>query len=65
MAIHNTINNYLDAVEKRFGTEARKNTKLKHRGGSKFLLKQAEAKHSQVVDMGNLTLMARQLQANA
>jgi len=65
MAIHNTINHYLDAVEKRFGAEARKNTTLTHRGGSKFLLKRADANHPQVVDMGSLRLMARQLQATA
>jgi len=36
MAIQQTIKNYLDAVEKKFGIEARKNTELQHRGGSTF-----------------------------
>jgi len=65
MAIRKTIKNYLDAVEKKFGTEARKNTKLQHRGGSTFILKRADAKHPQVIDLGNLSQMARQMQTSA
>jgi len=55
---------YLDAVEKRFGTETRNNTQLTHRGGTKFVLKRHDAKHPQLVDMGNLALMARHLQTS-
>ncbi len=65
MAIQKTIKNYLDAVEKKFGIDARKNTELKHRGGSTFMLKQADAKYPQVIDMGNLSQMTRQIQASA
>ncbi len=65
MAIQKTIKNYLDAVEKKFGAEARKNTKLQHRGGSTFMLKRADANHPQLVDLGNLSYMARQMQASA
>ncbi|MDQ6996725.1 MAG: hypothetical protein Q9M82_04595 [Mariprofundus sp.] len=65
MAIQKTINNYLEAVEKKFGIEARKNTKLQHRGGSTFMLKRADANHPQVIDMGSLSQMTRQMQACA
>jgi hypothetical protein len=65
MAIQQTIKNYLDAVEKKFGIEARKNTQLQHRGGSTFMLKRADANHPQVIDMGSLSHMARQMQATA
>jgi len=65
MAIQNTIKNYLDAVEKKFGIEARKNTELQHRGGSTFMLKRADANHAQVIDLGSLSQMARQMQASA
>jgi len=65
MAIQNTINNYLDAVEKKFGIEARRKTDLQHRGGSTFMLKRADATHAQTIDMGNLSQMAKQLQASA
>jgi len=65
MAIRKTIKNYLDAVEKKFGTEARKNTKLQHRGGSTFILKRADATHPQVIDLGSLSQMARQMRASA
>ena len=65
MAIQQTIKNYLDAVEKKFGIEARKNTELQHRGGSTFMLKQADAKHPQVINLGSLAQMARQMQAYA
>ncbi len=65
MAIQNTIKNYLDAVEKKFGVEARKNTELKHRGGATFMLKRADAKHPQVTDLGSLAQMARHMQAHA
>ncbi len=64
MAIQQTIKSYLDAVEKKFGMEARKNTELKHRGGSTFMLKRADANHPQVIDMGSLTQMARQMQTS-
>lgn len=65
MAIHEAIDTYLNAVEKKFGTDARRKTEVAHRGGNTFVLKRAGAKHSQVVDLGNLTLMAKHLQSNA
>ncbi len=65
MAIQKTIKNYLNAVEKKFGIHARKNTDLKHRGGSTFVLKQADANHAQVIDLGRLSQMTKQMQASA
>ena len=65
MAIHKAIDTYLDAVEKKFGTDVRRKTEVAHRGGNTFVLKRAEARHGQVVDLGNLTLMTKHLQANA
>ncbi|MDX8405996.1 MAG: hypothetical protein R8K50_07585 [Mariprofundus sp.] len=65
MTIQKTINNYLDAVEKKFGADARKKTVVKHRGGNTFALKRANALHAQSVDLGNLSLMTRQLQTNS
>ncbi|TLS68291.1 hypothetical protein FE236_04990 [Mariprofundus erugo] len=65
MAIHQTISNYLDAVEKSAGIEARSATELEYRGGRSFFLKRSDDRHGQIVDMGNLTLMTRQLQAAA
>jgi len=64
MAIQKTINNYLKAVEKKFGIDARKNTELEYRGGSTFMLKRADAQHPQVIDMGSLSQMARQMRAS-
>jgi hypothetical protein len=65
MAIQQTINNYLSAVEKKFGPEARQQTRLQHRGGTTFVLKPAHAKHARVVDLGRLSQMARHLHASA
>jgi len=65
MAIQKTIKNYLDAVETKFGIDARKNTDLQYRGGSTFMLKRADANHAQVIDLGNLSQMAKQMQASA
>jgi len=65
MAIQQTINHYLDAVEQRFGAAARKQTKLEHRGGRTFLLKRADAKRPQLVDLGNLSRMTAQLRTAA
>jgi len=61
MHIKSTIRNYLDAIEKKFGSHARVNTVLEHRGGVNFILKHAESKHGQVVDMANLKLMTKHL----
>lgn len=65
MAIYQTMKNYLDAVEKVAGVEARSAIALEYRGGRSFFLKRSEDRHGQLVDMGNLTLMTRQLQTAA
>jgi len=62
MEIKKAMNNYLEAIEKKLGADARKNTRLEHRGGMNFFLKKADARHGQVVDLGNLTLMTRHIQ---
>jgi len=61
MAIQKAMNNYLAAVENRFGSDARNKTVVSHRGGNAFAVKRADALHPQIVDMGNLTLMTRHL----
>ena len=61
MHIKSTIRNYLEAIEKKFGSHTRANTVLEHRGGVNFILKRAESKHAQVVDMANLKLMTKHL----
>jgi len=61
MHIKSTIRNYLEAIEKKFGSHTRANTVLEHRGGVNFILKRAESQHAQVVDMANLKLMTRHL----
>ncbi|MFQ5344744.1 MAG: hypothetical protein ACE5DZ_02150 [Mariprofundus sp.] len=65
MEIKKAMNNYLAAIEKKFGAEARKSIRLEYRGGLKFFLKKGEAAHGQVVDLGNLTLMTRHIQSAA
>ncbi|MFQ5344474.1 MAG: hypothetical protein ACE5DZ_00780 [Mariprofundus sp.] len=65
MEIKKAMNNYLAAIEKKFGAEARNNTRLEHRGGLNFFLKKADARHGQIVDLGNLTLMTRYIQTTA
>lgn len=57
MAIQDTIQNYLDAVEQKFGKEARKNTVLKHREGTDFVLKRADSAKPTLVDMETVQLM--------
>jgi len=65
MEIKKAMNNYLAAIEKKFGADARKKTRLEHRGGLNFFLKKAEARHGQVVDLGNLTLMTKHIKMTA
>lgn len=65
MAIQQTINHYLDAVERRLGAAARQQTTVKHRGGRTFLLKRADATRPQLVDMGTLSRMTAQLHSAA
>ncbi|PIP02961.1 MAG: hypothetical protein COW18_03805 [Zetaproteobacteria bacterium CG12_big_fil_rev_8_21_14_0_65_54_13] len=65
MAIHEAITTYLDAVEKKYGADARKHTEVKHRGGTTFVLKQAESLHAQIVDLGRLNQMSKHLQNHA
>ena len=63
MAVKKAINKYLEAIEKKFGADARQNTQLEYRGGNNFFLKKANASYGQVVDLGNLSLMTRHLQS--
>ncbi|TLS68289.1 hypothetical protein FE236_04980 [Mariprofundus erugo] len=64
MAIKALINKYLEATEAKFGAEARSKTVVKYRGGMNFFIKRHIDKHAHVVDMGNLQLMTRHLQAS-
>jgi len=61
MTIQKTINEYLDAVEKKFGTEAREQTTLVHEDGSVFVLKRHSDKRPSTVMMGDLLLMTKHL----
>ncbi len=61
MAIQNTIQQYLDAVEKKFGHQARTDTILTHRNGSSFYLKRDNQSKPSLVDMGTIQLMTKQI----
>ena len=65
MAIQKTINHYLEAVEKRFGTEARRKTDLQYRGGTKFVLRRANAEHPQLIQLARLKSTTKYLLATA
>lgn len=65
MAIQNTIKQYLDAVEIKFGHQARQNTTLTHRNGSSFYLKRDDQRNPSLVDMGMIQLMTKQMERTA
>jgi len=65
MAITKTIQKYLDAVEKKLGTQAREKTTLTYRNGSSFCLKRGDQNQTTVIDMGTLQLMTKQLERDA
>jgi len=65
MAMTKTIQKYLDAVENKFGSEARENTTLIHRNGSSFYLKRENQKQASLVDKGMIQLMTKQMERNA
>jgi len=60
-----TIENYLEAVEKNFGSQARENTTITHRNGVSFSLKRENQSKASLVDMGMIQLMTKQMQRNA
>ncbi|MDQ6973784.1 MAG: hypothetical protein Q9M10_02780 [Mariprofundaceae bacterium] len=61
MAIQNTIKAYLDAVEEKFGHQAREKTVLTHRNGVSFYLKRPDQHQPSLVDMGMIQLMTKQM----
>ncbi len=65
MTIQQTIHNYLEAVEKKFGREARSKTRLEYRGGTKFAIKNANAMHPTLINIARLKTATRYLQASA
>jgi len=61
MIIKQTIADYMEAVEQKFGSLARAKTVLKHRGSRTFFLKKHSAEHGQTINLGDLKLMIRHL----
>ncbi|MBF0282461.1 MAG: hypothetical protein HQM07_07865 [Zetaproteobacteria bacterium] len=61
MAIENNIKNYLSAVERAFGIEAKNSTILEHKGGNMFLLKRHTERVPSIVDMQTVNLMTSHL----
>ena len=61
MIIQQTIKDYLDTIEQKFGLAARAKTILKHRGGRMLFLKKHHLAQGQVVHLGDLRLMIRHL----
>lgn len=61
MTVKTLIRDYLDALERKFGAAARKQTKVEYRGGTQVVLKQP-GRHPQAVDVGSLRLMTERLQ---
>ncbi len=62
--VEKTIQNYLDAVEHKFGRDSRERTIVKHLGSTNFLLKKHSAEQGRTVHMDDLQLMARHLMAS-
>jgi len=62
--INNAIESHLNAVETKFGKEAREKTRLIHQDGSIFILKRHNAKQPFTVFLGDLLLMTKHLQKN-
>ncbi len=60
MTVKTLIRDYLDALERRFGAKARKETQVEYRGGSQVVLKRP-GRHPQAVDVGSLRLMTERL----
>jgi len=65
MTMHKAISDYLNAVENKFGVEARSATKLVHHDGSIFILKRHTDKNPSTVMLGDLQLMIKQLERHA
>jgi len=61
MIIKQTITSYFEATEQKFGSSARAETVLEHRGGRTFFLKKHNVEHGQTISMGDLKLMIRHL----
>ncbi|GMR00256.1 MAG: hypothetical protein BMS9Abin18_1094 [Zetaproteobacteria bacterium] len=60
LTVKKTINEYLDATERKYGASVRKQTSVEHRGGIQIVLKRPD-RHAQTVDVGSLRLMTEQL----
>ncbi|MDQ6995803.1 MAG: hypothetical protein Q9M18_09440 [Mariprofundaceae bacterium] len=65
MAVQKTIKAYLEAVETKFGHQARENTILTHRNGVSFYLKRDGQDQATLVDMGMVQLMTKQMEKTA
>ncbi len=61
MTVNKTIRDYLDALERKVGAKARKETQVEYRGGAQVVLKRP-GRHPQAVDVGTLRLMTERLQ---
>jgi len=60
MAVEKTINEYLNATERKYGASVRKQTRVEHRGGIHVVLKRPDQR-AQMVNVGRLRLMTKQL----
>ncbi len=61
--IEKTIQNYLNAVEHKYGLENRKKTIVKQIDGSTFFLKKHNLEQGRTIYMGDLQLMTRHLES--
>jgi len=62
--IEKTIQDYLNAVEHKYGLENRNKTVVKHIGSSTFFLKKHHVEQGRTIDMGDLQLMTRHLKSS-
>jgi len=61
--IEKTIQNYLNAVEHKYGLENRNKTVVKHLGGSTFFLKKHHRAQGRTIAMDDLQLMTNHLKS--
>jgi len=62
--IEKTIQNYLNAVEHKYGLENRKKTIVKQIDGSTFFLKKHNLEQGRTIYMGDLQLMTKHLESS-
>jgi len=61
--IEKTIQNYLDAVEHKYGRDNRGKTVVKYLGSTTFFLKKHHVEQGRTIDMDDLQLMTRHLKS--